>query len=161
MIFTMVSHGPAEHLERELAVLLRRARGISGQLARELHPDLEPGAYGLMLRVALEGGARATDLAAYLGIGKPTISRQLATLERLGLVERSRDAEDARAQVVTLTAAGAAQVEEVRAARRAHVHAMLSGWTDDDVELLAGLLGRFNRVSEQGGAEDDDTSRAG
>lgn len=156
----MVSHGPAEHLERELAVLLRRARGLSGQLARDLHPDLEPGAYGLMLRVALEGGARATDLAAYLGIGKPTISRQLATLERLGLIERSRDSEDARAQVVTLTAAGAQQVEQVRAARRDHVHSLLSGWSDDDVELLAGLLGRFNQVSAQGAGVDGEASSA-
>lgn len=88
-------------------MLLRRARGLCGQLTQELHPDLEPGAYGLMLRVALKGGARATDLAACLtigigiGIGKPTIWRQLATLERLGLIERCRDAEDDRAQVVT------------------------------------------------------------
>ncbi|WP_375541486.1 MarR family winged helix-turn-helix transcriptional regulator [Quadrisphaera sp. INWT6] len=78
--------------------------------------------------------------AAYLGIGKPTISRQLATLERLGLIERSRDAEDARAHVIRLTPAGAAQVEQVRAARRAHVHEMLSRWIDDDVELLAASL---------------------
>jgi len=150
----MASDGPAEHLEQELAVLLRRANGISGQLARELHPDLEPGAYGLMLRVALEGGARATDLAAYLGIGRPTISRQLATLERLGLIKRSRDPEDARAHVVSLTDAGTAQVEQVRAARRTHVHQMLTGWSDDDVELLASLLDQLNRTLAQGPVED-------
>lgn len=156
----MVSNTPAEHLERELAVLLRRARGISGQLARDLHPELEAGAYGLLLRVSLEGGARATDLASYLGIGKPTISRQLATLERLGLIERSRDAEDARAQVVTLTAAGAAQVEQVRSARRAHVHGLLSGWSEADVELLASLLGRFNALPAHGAQDDGQAAPA-
>ncbi|PWJ53313.1 transcriptional regulator, MarR family [Quadrisphaera granulorum] len=142
----MVTRGAAEHLEHELAVLLRRARGISGQLARDLHPDLEPGAYGLLLRVKAQGGARATDLASYLGIGKPTVSRQLATLERLGLIERSRDSQDARAQVVTLTPTGTEQVERVQELRRAHFLERLSGWTDDDVELLAGLLGRFNAL---------------
>ncbi|TNM70002.1 MarR family transcriptional regulator [Streptomyces sp. NP160] len=142
----MVSPGAAEHLEREFAVLLRRARGISGQLARDLHPELEPGAYGLLLRVLSSDGARATDLASYLGIGKPTISRQLATLERLGLIERSRDADDARAQLVRLTPSGREQVERVQAVRRAHFLERLSSWTEDDVELLAGLLGRFNAL---------------
>lgn len=156
MIGGMVSPGAAEHLERELAVLLRRARGISGQLARDLHPELEPGAYGLLLRVMSEGGARATDLASYLGIGKPTVSRQLATLERLGLIERSRDADDARAQVVTLTASGRDQVERVQERRRAHFLDRLSGWTDDDVELLADLLGRFNDLPAPAGTTDDD-----
>ncbi|WP_206690660.1 MarR family winged helix-turn-helix transcriptional regulator [Quadrisphaera sp. INWT6] len=98
-------------------------------------------------------------MAAYLGIGKPTISRQLATLERLSLIERTRDPEDARAQVVTLTAAGTAQVEQVRAARRTHVHQMLSGWSDDDVELLARLLDQLNRTLAQEPVED--TTRGG
>ncbi|TXR52347.1 MarR family winged helix-turn-helix transcriptional regulator [Quadrisphaera setariae] len=150
----MVSPGAAEHLERELAVLLRRARGISGQLARDLHPELEPGAYGLLLRVLSSDGARATDLASYLGIGKPTVSRQLATLERLGLIERSRDAEDARAQVVRLTPSGREQVERVQEVRRAHFLERLSSWTDDDVELLAGLLGRFNALPSPAGSDD-------
>lgn len=152
----MVSPGAADHLERELAVLLRRARGISGQLARDLHPDLEPGAYGLLLRVMGEGGSRATDLASYLGIGKPTVSRQLATLERLGLIERTRDAEDARAQVVRLTDSGREQVERVQEVRRAHFHERLAGWSDDDVELLAGLLGRLNHLTTSGGAPEGD-----
>ncbi len=146
----MVSPAAAEHLERELALLLRRARGISGQLARDLHPDLEPGAYGLLLRVGAEGGSRATDLASFLGIGKPTISRQLATLEGLGLIERSRDADDARAQVVALTPTGAQQVDRVRQLRRERVLELLSGWSDDDAELLAGLLGRFNALPSSG-----------
>ena len=144
----MVTARPVDHLEQELAVLLRRARGISGQLARDLHPDLEPGAYGLMLRIGAVGGARATDLAAFLGIGKPTISRQLATLERLGLVERTRDAEDARAQLVVLTPRGAEQVDRVRELRRAHVRSQLEAWSDEDVDLLAALLQRFNALNE-------------
>lgn len=135
-------------------MLLRRARGISGQLARDLHPELEPGAYGLLLRVLTTDGARATDLASYLGIGKPTVSRQLATLERLGLIERSRDTEDARAQVVTLTASGREQVGRVQALRRAHFLERLSSWSDDDVQLLADLLGRFNDLPAPAGAEE-------
>jgi len=144
----VVSPEPVERLEQELAVLWRRARSISAQLARDLHPELEAGAYGLLLRVGAQGGVRATDLAGYLGIGKPTVSRQLAALERLGLVERTRDAADARAQLVVLTALGRERVDRVRAARQEHVQAMLSTWQDADVDQLAALLARFNDVAE-------------
>lgn len=47
-------HGPDQEflaLERELAVFLRRARASSGEMAREVHPDLEPAAYGLLVRL--------------------------------------------------------------------------------------------------------------
>ncbi|MYT08388.1 MarR family transcriptional regulator, partial [Streptomyces sp. SID5470] len=37
-------------LERELTVLLRRARANQGEMAREVHPDLESAAYGLLVR---------------------------------------------------------------------------------------------------------------
>ena len=38
-------------LERELTVFLRRARSSSGEMAREVHPDLESAAYGLLVRL--------------------------------------------------------------------------------------------------------------
>ncbi len=73
-------------LERELTVLLRRARANQGEMAREVHPDLESSAYGLLVRLGECGGQRATELAAYIGVGKATMSRQLRALEELGLV---------------------------------------------------------------------------
>ena len=36
-------------LERELAVFLRRARATSGEMSREVHPDMEAAAYGLLV----------------------------------------------------------------------------------------------------------------
>ncbi|MFC9633606.1 MarR family transcriptional regulator, partial [Streptomyces mirabilis] len=73
-------------LERELTLLLRRARASSGEMAREVHPDLEASAYGLLFRLDECGRQRATELAAYIGVGKATMSRQLHALEELGLV---------------------------------------------------------------------------
>ncbi|MZD09747.1 MarR family transcriptional regulator, partial [Streptomyces sp. SID5785] len=54
-------------LERELTYFLRRARSSSGEMAREVHPDLEPAAYGLLARLEECGAQRATDLAGYIG----------------------------------------------------------------------------------------------
>jgi DNA-binding MarR family transcriptional regulator len=135
-------------LERELGVLLRRARGTWGQLAREVHPDLEPAAYGILTRLADAGDARLTDLAAWFGVGKPTMSRQVAELERLELIERAPDPDDARAQRVSLTTEGAERVGRARRARNAHFRERLAAWPADDVRALADLLHRLNTAPD-------------
>jgi DNA-binding MarR family transcriptional regulator len=142
---------PIDHLERELAVVLRRARGRWAQLAREVHPDVDSAAYGLMLRVEEVGRARMTDLSAYFGVGKPTISRQVQLLEGLGLVARSADASDGRAQSLALTDEGLRRVRRVREARRAQVRGMLATWPPGDIAALGALLGRFNELMERPG----------
>ncbi len=100
-------------LERELAVFLRRARASSGEMAREVHPELEPAAYGLLVRLEAAGRQRATELAAYFGVGKATMSRQLHSLENLGLVAREPDPADGRAWLVHLTEDGLARFRSV------------------------------------------------
>lgn len=144
----MTGRDPFEGVERELAVLLRRARGRWGQLATEVHPELDPAAYGLMLRLDEVGSARMTDLADYFGVGKPTVSRQVQLLERLGLVVRSADANDGRAQVLELTTDGLARVNRVRQERRRRFRTLLEDWPADDVQTLGRLLGRLNATIE-------------
>ena len=68
-------------LERELTILFQRARANQGEMAREVHPDLESAAYGLLIRLDECCRQRATELAAYIGVGKATMSRQLRALE--------------------------------------------------------------------------------
>jgi DNA-binding MarR family transcriptional regulator len=131
-------------VERELVVLLRRARGAAGSLAREIHPDLEPAAYGLLVRIADVETARATELAEYFGIDKAAVSRQLKSLERLGFIARERDPQDARAYRLVGTPAGLTRVQETRLARRERIRRQLDSWAADDVATFATLLARFN-----------------
>ncbi|RNF96081.1 MarR family transcriptional regulator [Streptomyces botrytidirepellens] len=135
-------------LERELAVFLRRARASSGELAREVHPDLESAAYGLLMRLEDAGEQRATDLAAYIGVGKATMSRQLRALEGLGLVTRAPDPADGRAFLVQLTDEGRARFRRVRGARRARYARRLAAWERSEVAELARLLHRLNSTQE-------------
>ncbi|MFE7752521.1 MarR family winged helix-turn-helix transcriptional regulator [Streptomyces sp. NPDC057428] len=131
-------------LERELAVFLRRARASSGEMAREVHPDLESAAYGLLVRLESTGPQRATDLAAYFGVGKATMSRQLRALEVLGLVVRANDPDDGRASLVRLTDEGLARFRTVRDARRGRYARKLAGWDRAEVAELARLLQHLN-----------------
>lgn len=139
-------------LERELAVFLRRARASSGEMARELHPDLEPAAYGLLVRLAEAGEQRATALAAYFGVGRATMSRQLRALESLGLIARQPDPADGRASLVRITEEGSRRFSAVRTARRARYLRRLEGWDRAEIAELARLLHRLN---EPGGAPED------
>ncbi|MET9254397.1 MarR family winged helix-turn-helix transcriptional regulator [Streptomyces sp. NPDC048182] len=136
-------------LERELTVLLRRARANQGEMAREVHPDLESSAYGLLVRLGEAGGQRATELAGYIGVGKATMSRQLRALEDLGLVAREPDPADGRAWLITLTPEGQTRVGRVREARRARYARRLEHWDAGEVTELARLLHELNRGMER------------
>ncbi|WP_443056670.1 MarR family winged helix-turn-helix transcriptional regulator [Streptomyces sp. MUM 178J] len=135
-------------LERELAVFLRRARASSGEMAREVHPELEPAAYGLLVRLEEAGEQRATELAGYFGVGKATMSRQLRALEHLGLVTREPDPADGRASLVRLTDEGLARFRRVRDARRDRYVRKLAGWDRGEVAELARLLHQLNKRAE-------------
>ncbi|MFE2292862.1 MarR family winged helix-turn-helix transcriptional regulator [Streptomyces sp. NPDC059452] len=136
-------------LERELAVFLRRARASSGEMAREVHPELEPAAYGLLVRLESAGRQRATELAAYFGVGKATMSRQLRALEDLGLVDREPDPADGRAWLVRLTEEGLARFRSVRDARRGRYVRKLAAWDRAEVAELARLLHQLNTRAEE------------
>jgi DNA-binding MarR family transcriptional regulator len=157
--------GPDAHeafvrLEREIGLLLRRSRAISARLARELHPDLDGAAYGLLALLQDAGPLRASDLVTRIGLDKSTVSRQVSSLVDLGLVDRAADPVDGRAQVLTPSAEGAARVARVRDVRRARWESDLSDWPASDVATLAELLHRLNRIGEAREAEaGSDTAR--
>ena len=64
-----------------------------------------------------EGRIRRADLADRLGVTTSAIARQLAPLERIGVVDRESNPKDARLAIVVLTDAGR------RIAAEASVHA--------------------------------------
>jgi DNA-binding MarR family transcriptional regulator len=95
------------------------------------------------------GRQRATDLAAYFGVGKATMSRQLRALEDLGLVAREPDPADGRAFLVHLTDEGLARYRSVRDARRERYVRKLADWDRAEVAELARLLHHLNTRAEE------------
>ena len=137
-------------IEHELGTLLRRARAMSAEMGRQVHPGLEPEAYGLLAGIHDCALARASDLAAHFGLGKATVSRQLKVLAELGLIQRRPDPADGRAHVLALTEEGRRRLENARGARRERWHGLFGAWPVTDVRLLADMLARFNRLPDAG-----------
>lgn len=142
-------HETFVRLEREIGLLLRRSRAISARLARELHPDLDGAAYGLLALLQDAGPLRASALVTRLGLDKSTVSRQVASLVDLGLVDREPDPVDGRAQVLTASAEGSARLSRIREVRRARWERDMANWPQEDVARLGELLGRLNRLGEE------------
>ncbi len=140
---------PHQSLEHELTILYRRWRGTATRLSCAVHPDLDAAGYGVLVFLDDAGPLRASELTGALGLDKSTVSRHVARLEELGLVDRVADAADRRAQTLSVSAHGKARLVQIRAERRVRWESDLSRWPGKDIETLAALLGRLNEVGER------------
>ncbi|MEO8479456.1 MAG: MarR family transcriptional regulator [Gemmatimonadota bacterium] len=82
---------------RLTAALVSLGRTVRARQGELLQPHgLHPGQDALLLEVWREPGLNQSSLAHRLGIESPTVTRMVARLERVGLLERRRDPDDAR-----------------------------------------------------------------
>ncbi|MGI5447286.1 MarR family winged helix-turn-helix transcriptional regulator [Streptomyces sp. CA-243310] len=124
----------------------RRARAA----AARMHPELSLVSFTLLSHLEERRGCRAADLAAHYALDKSTVSRQVAALERAGLVERRADAEDHRVQVLELTSEGAAVLAQVTRNRREMFRERLVAWPREDLDRFAAYLLRYNEIAPGG-----------
>ena len=136
----MHSADAVETIQREMTVFARRARAAAGRM----HPELSLVSYTLLGHLEESGGCRATDLAAHYALDKSTVSRQVAGLERAGLIERRPDPADQRVQVLHLTRSGRDILAQVTESRRAAFRERLAGWPAEDLNRFAEYLVRYN-----------------
>jgi DNA-binding MarR family transcriptional regulator len=122
---------------------------IRSQVVRELDADL--GAFHglglndlallLELRSSPEGRLRRVDLANRLGVTPSGVARQVAPLERIGLVGREPHARDARLALVVLTESGRRTADEaIPTAERAAETVLGSRWSPSEQSRLGQLL---------------------
>jgi DNA-binding MarR family transcriptional regulator len=86
---------------------------------------------------------RRSELAQRLGVTPSGIARQVAPLERIGLVARESHDRDARLALVVLTDTGRRIVDEALETAEASADRVLaSRWSDSERERLSKLLAR-------------------
>jgi MarR family transcriptional regulator, organic hydroperoxide resistance regulator len=119
-----------------LARAVRRARGAAGATASSLTLSQ----YGLLEPLIGQGSARVRELASQAGISAPTATRILDTLERRGLVQRTRAREDRRGVRVGLTGNGRRVLVEQHDWVRARQRAFYESLTGNQQALAPDLL---------------------
>ncbi|MEY9966048.1 DNA-binding MarR family transcriptional regulator [Streptacidiphilus sp. MAP12-16] len=137
---TGVRADSVDAIQRELTAFARRARSMASQI----HPGLTLVTYTVLDHLHERGGCRGTDLATHFMLDKSTVSRQVASLERLGLVERTADPEDLRGQIIRPSTAGEQLLNDVRARRHQAFLQRLADWSDEDLERFAAYLTQYN-----------------
>lgn len=90
-----------------------------------------------------EGPLRASTLATMLRLSRPTMSKQLTRLERAGFVERSADADDARAVIIRLSPDGEIAHRRLVAQGITMVERALNTWDGAEAARFTRQLERF------------------
>src|SRR3954468_11609397 len=133
-----------ETVSRELVQLVRGLRELQGAVSAASRHPVDPSGAAVLSRLDELGPVRLSTLAQVLCLDISTVSRQVPTLERYGWVERQRDPEDNRAQLLDLTEAGRRVLEDVRRSRVDVLRRLLPDWSDADLKAFAKQLHRFN-----------------
>jgi DNA-binding MarR family transcriptional regulator len=98
------------------------------------------------------GEMESRDLAAAVGISRPTSTGVVTTLERRGFVERRKSAEDGRMVRVSLTATGRRKIEQLFPRFNAEESAVTAHLSEEQQDAMATMLRSMLRDAEPGPA---------
>ncbi|GGO05282.1 transcriptional regulator [Microbispora rosea subsp. aerata] len=112
-------------------------------LLAEAGVSLDRALFPLLVVVERSGPIGVGELAERVGRDYTTISRQVAKLASLGLVERRPSPADARVKEAILTAEGRRVTDALDAARERLAGPVLARWSDHDLMELERLLRRW------------------
>ena len=103
-----------------------------------------------LARLERGGPATSSDLARLDRISPQSMGVTVAALLDRGLIERSRDPEDGRADRLSITEAGRRTVHDKRGARTEQIAAALrGGFSDDELGQLKAAAALLERLAEK------------
>ena len=133
---------------RDLRVVFSRLRRRLREVAAD--EDLTPSQESALTLVGKHGAATASALASAEGVRPQSMAATLAALDQHGLIRRSPDPEDGRRQLVTLTEAGRARIEDNRQVREEWLaRAFEDRYTAQERRTILDALALLERLSEQ------------
>ena len=113
------------------------------RMVREAGISLDRALFPLLVGIERLGPIGVVDLAERAGRDYTTVSRQVAKLESLGLVERREGATDRRIREAIVTPKGKAMTDAVDAARERLGRSIFENWDERDVDELIRLMRKF------------------
>ena len=132
-----------------VAVVGRLRRGIRRRVRQDWpHAPLPEAQLELLRLLDATPGLRVAAAASALGIAPNTVSTLAGRLVAAGLVERARDAGDARAARLALSAAAGERVAAWRGRRHALVSAALADLGPADRAAIGAALPALGRLAD-------------
>ena len=135
----------------DLVILMNRPQN-DDILLKEAGLSLDRALFPLLVGIERQGPIGVVALAEGSGRDHTTVSRQVAKLVELGLVEKRKGA-DARVHEAGITKKGRQMTDALTAARQRLAAPVLAKWSEKDFETLVRLLRRF--VDDISAPEDD------
>ncbi|MFC3569925.1 MarR family winged helix-turn-helix transcriptional regulator [Paracoccus simplex] len=123
----------------DIASLMNRPER-DAQLLEIAGLTLERALFPLLVTVERRGPIGVVELADGVGRDYTTVSRQIARLEEIGLVERRASPSDKRVREAVITTKGKAATDAVDAAREKMVLSLFKDWKRDDFDELIRLM---------------------
>jgi DNA-binding MarR family transcriptional regulator len=112
-------------------------------LIAEAGLSLDRALFPLLVGIQRFGPIGVVELAERAGRDYTTISRQVAKLADLGLIERRPSRADARVNEALITDAGRRATDALDAARQRMIGPVLAEWSDRDLLELERLIRRY------------------
>jgi len=136
----------------EVAAAVRVAVGLVVRKLKQapLDGDLTMAESSALSRLERGGPATSSDLARVDRISPQSMGVTVAALEERGLVERSRDPEDGRRIVLSITEGGRRRVHDKQGARTEQIAvALRDGFSDTELGQLMAAAALIERLAEK------------
>ena len=115
---------------------MRSFHRAKAQFVAATEHDVAWSAHIVLARLATEGPLRAGELAELIQSDPSTVSRQVASIVKDGLVKREADPDDGRASLLVLTEEGRRVYSQQLDVRSRHMARMLRDWSEQDCRQL-------------------------
>ncbi|SDO91833.1 DNA-binding transcriptional regulator, MarR family [Nakamurella panacisegetis] len=136
----------AAEIADSIITMMRIYGSIKARIASAADPETT--ALFPLVRLVKEGPRRAKELAESMNADPSTVSRQVATLVRTGMVERKADPDDGRASILVPTELGVCRVQEHFVNRGQMIEPMIADWPAEDRSNFLRLLRRYTQSLE-------------
>lgn len=123
----------------DIAVLMNSPER-DAQLLEKAGLRLERALFPLLVTIERRGPIGVVELAEGVGRDYTTVSRQVARLEELGLVERRSSATDKRVREAVVTPRGKEATDALDEARENMALALFRNWSREDYDELLRLM---------------------
>lgn len=156
--------GRGDSVPDDIDLIIRGIVGLAKRVradAKFLSADVSYVDFTLLFVLNETPGMRAVDLAEAVSIDKSTASRQLAGLERRGLIRRDADPANPRSRQLRLTDRARQVLADADREWRQRIAARTAAWPRADLQTFATLIDRYMAVDLPDEQSDVDHLRPG